>query len=56
MSDKDQQLTPEAFKLFMRHVTELREFMAERATADADAAKKGDPPVGARDPFADAMD
>jgi len=43
LSDKDQQLTPEAFKALMRRITELREFMAERAMADADAAKRGDP-------------
>ena len=62
MSDKDQQLTPDAFKVFMRHIQELRAFMAERAMADADALKRGDPVVregsvgSTRDPFADAMD
>ena len=62
MSDKDQQLTPDAFKVFMRHIREMRAFMAEQAMADADALKRGDPVVregivgSTRDPFADAMD
>jgi 3-deoxy-7-phosphoheptulonate synthase len=45
MSDKDQQLTPDAFKAFMRRVNRLREFMAERADDDADEASRGDPPT-----------
>ncbi len=62
MSDKEQQLTPEAFKTLMRRVADLREFMAERAMAEADAAARGDPAAregvlgSRRDPFADAMD
>ena len=62
LSDKDQQLTPDAFKAFMRRVTELREFMAERAMAEARGRRRerGDPTDrggrSARDPFADAMD
>jgi 3-deoxy-7-phosphoheptulonate synthase len=62
MSDKEQQLTPEAFRTLMRRVADLREFMAERAMAEADAAARGDPAArqgvlgSRRDPFADAMD
>ena len=62
MSDKDQQLTPDAFATLMRRVRDLREFMAERAMADEAAASRGDPPASpagtaaSRDPFADAMD
>jgi 3-deoxy-7-phosphoheptulonate synthase len=58
LSDKDQQLTPEAFKSLMRKLGELRDFLGERS--ESAAAKGGAgasaPAVDKRDPFADAMD
>jgi 3-deoxy-7-phosphoheptulonate synthase len=48
MSDKDQQLTPEAFAALMRRIAALREFMSESAMADAYAASRGDPPTASQ--------
>jgi 3-deoxy-7-phosphoheptulonate synthase len=65
MSDKDQQLTPQAFARLMKRVAALRAFLAESAEEAAYAEKKGDatravgsrdPQDRSRDPFADAMD
>jgi 3-deoxy-7-phosphoheptulonate synthase len=55
LSDKDQQLRPEEFAAMMKRLTELREFMAERA--EGAVAKEGPAdPKKPRDVFADAMD
>jgi 3-deoxy-7-phosphoheptulonate synthase len=55
LSDKDQQLRPEEFAAMMKHLDELRAFMAERIEADAYSERSGNP-LAAKDPFADAMD
>jgi len=59
LSDKDQQLTPEAFARLMRRIRALREFMASEVEAEAaepgSEAAKGSPRPP-RDPFADAID
>jgi 3-deoxy-7-phosphoheptulonate synthase len=58
MSDKDQQLTPEAFKALMVRIVLLREFLAERAEAESPHHDAGGrcPDASAKDVFADAMD
>ena len=50
LSDKDQQLTPTEFAAVMKRLDELREFMAERAEADAESARKGDAPAAGKGP------
>jgi len=50
LSDKDQQLTPTEFAAVMKRLDELREFMAERAEADAESVRKGDAPAAAKGP------
>jgi 3-deoxy-7-phosphoheptulonate synthase len=56
LSDKDQQLTPEAFKVLMGRIAGLREFMAECAMEAQAAEARGDPPGGnaSEERFADA--
>jgi len=42
LSDKEQQLTPDAFKILMRRVNELREFMPSAAMGEGLQAARGD--------------
>jgi 3-deoxy-7-phosphoheptulonate synthase len=61
LSDKDQQLRPEEFAAMMKCLGEMREFMAERLQADAEADRRGEAPsvpgsAKPKDVFADATD